>query len=46
MKDIADYAAEYENKDTIISVNNHSIVFDTRDRQKNNSELDTIKNKR
>ena len=44
MKDIADYAADYENKDTIMSINNHSIVIDTRNRQKKNSELDRIQN--
>ena len=43
MKDIADYAADYENKDTIVSINNQSIVLDNRDRQKLNiSELDAI----
>ena len=41
MKDIADFD---ENRDTFMSINNHSIVIDFKDRP--TSELETIQNKR
>ena len=48
MKDIPlDYAEDYnQRKDTLISINNQSIGIDTRLRDKKNSELDKLQNKR